>query len=142
MTAASADTVFQVEGITPLLKHLFIIIRFQEGSVTLFEIMDQLIARFADIRENADIGFGCADYKTVRIAGIMLFLKGSDLKSADLYRLLCSKMRGKLPDFPETRFFQCGLADIYRHLVFTHQLVDANDMIAVFMGNENCPDAT
>src|SRR5450432_1823998 len=105
--------------------------------MTLSEIMNQSLTGLTDIRENADIGFGCADYETVRVTGIMLFLKGSYLKTTDLYGLLCSKMTGELPDFPETRLFQCGLADIYRYLVFCNQLVDSDDMITVFMGNEN-----
>src|SRR5580704_8731478 len=105
--------------------------------MTLFKIMDQPVARCPNIREDTDIGFVCADNKTMGVAGIVFFLKSGYPEATDLDRLLICKMKGKLPDFPETCFFHGSLADIYGNLVFRHQLVGAQNMITMFMGNKN-----
>src|SRR5450631_562369 len=105
MTFASSDPVLQNIGITSFIQHIFIIVGFQKCRMTLSKEVDQPFAGSADIGEYADIGFGSTHYKTVRIAGIMFFLKSSDTKWADGDGLLVVKMKYELPDLPKTRLF-------------------------------------
>src|SRR5580692_9251444 len=104
MPAASADPVFQVNGVRTVLQHVFIIIRFKKCSMTLFEIMDQLITGFADICKHTDIGFCGADDETMRIAGIMFFLKCCYSKTTDHNGLGGSEMKSMFPNSSKTRF--------------------------------------
>src|SRR4029077_11572363 len=104
MAITTTDPVFKECRIAALVQHFFIIIRFQESSMALFEIMYQLIAGLSYICKYTDIGLSCTDYKTMGIAGIMFFLKSGDTQPADYHWLLGSKMKNKFPDFPEAGF--------------------------------------
>src|SRR5450432_992236 len=104
MTTAALYAVFKVNRITSLLQHLFIIVRFQESRMALFEIMNELITGLADIGKNTNICFGCADYKTMGITGIMFFLECRNAQVTDHYGLLGRKMKNKLPDFSKSGF--------------------------------------
>src|SRR5579863_1086441 len=105
--------------------------------MALSEIMNQPFTWRSNIRKDTDIGFGRADDKTMRIACVVFFLKGGYTESSYLYRLLFCEVICKFSDFPETSFFQGRLANVHRNLVFRHQLVSAQYMITMRMGNKN-----
>src|SRR6478736_5331063 len=103
MSISTTDPVFQECRISSFIQHFFVIIRFQEGSVTLFEIMHELLTGCTDIRKNSNICFGGTDHKTMGVAGIMFLLESRYLKSPDRNGLLGGKMHYILSDFPEPR---------------------------------------
>src|SRR5882724_336945 len=88
MAIAITDPPLQMDGIGTILEHVLIVIRFQEGGMTLLEIGDQLLARNADIREYADLYFSAGHDKTIGVGRIMEFREGRDHQLSDGDRLV------------------------------------------------------
>src|SRR5882724_10385419 len=88
MAIAITDPPLQMDGIGAVLEHALIVIRFQEGRMTLLKIGDQLLAGNTDIREYADLYFSAGHDKTIGVGRIMEFREGRDHQLSDGDRLV------------------------------------------------------
>ena len=75
----SADPLFQVPGITPLLQHFFTVIAFQKNSMALTIITNHLFAGITDIGYDTNIYALRTYHKTMGIGCIMTFPERSNL---------------------------------------------------------------
>src|SRR5215207_9243935 len=80
MSFASADPLFKIIRITAVLQHFLIIICFKKGSMTLLELVDQVLAGHANICKNTHFYFAAMNRKAKGIGGIVVLRKGNDRK--------------------------------------------------------------
>src|SRR4051812_833344 len=83
MSLAAANAVFQAGWIPAILQHVYIVVTFKKGCMTLPEIMYDLFTRDAYISDHADLNAFTFDDKAVRIDSIMLLGESSHLYCAD-----------------------------------------------------------
>src|SRR5437879_349560 len=91
MSHATANTILQVIRIRTVFQHLRIIICFQESSMALFKMADELFATNTKISKHANIHRSATDHKTMRIACIMDLGKSSYGKRTDGYGFVWNK---------------------------------------------------
>ena len=53
MTSVPQDSLFQVIGITPYLKHIDIVIRFQKDCIKSFQVLDDIIVIITQVRTHS-----------------------------------------------------------------------------------------
>ena len=83
MSAAAANTFFQLPGVSAVFQHGFIVVAFQETGMTLAEIMNHPVAGTTDVGENADTHSFKSNHEAVRISCVVVLGKRNDRQTAD-----------------------------------------------------------
>lgn len=83
MTLPATDPFFQVIRISAALQHLIVVIALKENGVTLLKMMNDVVTHMANVGKYTHANFAATHYKTVRIRGIVRFLKGCHHEIAD-----------------------------------------------------------
>src|SRR6185437_843202 len=139
MPMTAADAVLQRPGIAAFHQHVFIIVRFEKGGMTLGKMPDEVIAYDADVGEDADTYRGRSDGEAIRVGGIVILGQGFYRQTANGDRrpgIECPHevlVRGK------TALIQCGLGDVHRKLITMGKHLQTADMVIVLMGNKDSP---
>ena len=124
------------------IEQVLVVVRLDEESVELAKPFGDAAGDMAHIRGESDFFAAIADHETDRIDGIVLNREARDHCVADL------KFAAGFEDFPCARldagvvekfFGQSGRVD--RHLVFSQKDLEAFDVIAVFVSEQDAIEA-
>lgn len=88
VTLATPDTTFQLKRVRTELKHVLIVVAFQKCGMTLCKVLRNVIARKADIGENAHRNGIACHHKVVRIVCIVRDWKCRNGYLTHLHRLI------------------------------------------------------
>ena len=133
----AADAVLQEVGITPLFQHHFIVIGFQEGGMALFEVVDELIAGYADVSKDPDVNPVGAHHETMRLDRVVKFREGGDLQIPDRHRLKGGEPAHQRFVNVQSSVLHGAGGDVDRQLMFADHHGNAPDMINMFMRYKN-----
>lgn len=127
--AIAADPFLQIIRIAAIRQHFVAVVGFEEGRITLFEMLNHFAARETDIGEYTNGDLLVTHQETMRIDRIVRFPECFYRKTADRDSLLFSEFLYKMRFDPNAAFAMCMGGDINGELVFFRQPADARDMI-------------
>jgi hypothetical protein len=123
--------------IAAFVQQMLVVIGFEEGRVTLTEMVDQLVADDTQIGEDPDPNGRGGDNKTTGVGGVVSLGKGGNRQFADGNGLAGIETPDELRFEGKRELLPGAVADVDRELVAFGQNFQTTDMVVMFMGNKD-----
>ena len=127
----------EVDGITALLQHVFVVVGFQEGGVTQPELADEVFAGGAYVGKDPYMETGARNREAMGVGGVVKLGKGGDRQCADVYGFVGRKVPHQTRIERKASVDKRRLRDVHRELVFSGKHFQPADMVGVFVGDKN-----
>src|SRR5688572_19067510 len=139
MSFATPDPVFQLKRISSMFEHVFVIVCFEESSVTLTELTDHVWTCLTDIGEYTDLHILASDDEIMRISSVVKSRKGGNRKTPNGHGMICRKSVDEIRREIQSTIYARPWGDIDRDFILFSEHANAHNVIGVFVRDENSP---